>query len=453
MGFNNEISDKLLDKYLPEKYSEVVMTFSINDKEPVKNFYKEWKERYSDFPDDEHRVKNIIDSFKEKDLPKILIVTDMLITGFDAPILQVMYLDKLLKKHRLLQAIARTNRPYYDVKPAGIIIDYVGVLKNINFALKQYYKENVEVIVEDFSVLLELFKKVLQDLGQIFRDVELEIERRYLIKAVNILRDEENAKKFQEKYKEARKLFEILGSYTEKIQYLEKFKWFTAVYNYWKKLTAGEPEKELIEKYFRKTLEIIHKETEIQRIEKLLPKISLDADYLSKIKESVLTTEEKAVNILFALEKLVLVHQGKNPVYKTILEQLKELIRKWKEREIEYRELFKEENRLISFVEEKEKERKDLNFNPFEFGIFTILNRRLKDKNIDHLRGFVKEIIKTIQEDLIENWYENPTLRQNVERKLRNFALVIKKAYKLTYDEFDSFHKELVSFINDYATE
>jgi len=58
----------------------------------------------------------------------------MLLTGFDAPIEQVMYLDRPLKDHNLLQAIARTNRPYPN-KKAGIIIDYCGVLKNLNKAL------------------------------------------------------------------------------------------------------------------------------------------------------------------------------------------------------------------------------------------------------------------------------------------------------------------------------
>jgi len=77
---------KYLDQYLPAEYSEVVMTFNLSDKEPIKSFYKEWQERYSGLPDDEHRVKEIVESFKEKEFPKILIVTDMLITGFDAPI-------------------------------------------------------------------------------------------------------------------------------------------------------------------------------------------------------------------------------------------------------------------------------------------------------------------------------------------------------------------------------
>jgi len=140
--------------------------------------------------------------------------------------------------------------------------------------------------------------------------------------------------------------------------------------------------------------------------------------------------EEKAVNILFKLEKLVLVDQNRNPIYKTIVDQLEELIRRWKEREIEYKELFNEESKIIGFIEEKEQEREKLQFSPFEFGIFSILDVHLKEENKNKLREFVGEIVDMIKEDLIENWQENPTLRQNIERKLRSFALKLKKDYK-----------------------
>ncbi len=442
---------KYLDQYLSTEYSEVVMTFNLNDKEPIKSFYKKWQERYSGLPDDEHRIKEIVESFKEKEFPKILIVTDMLITGFDAPILQTMYLDKLLKKHKLLQAIARVNRPYKDVKPVGLIIDYVGVLKNINAALRQYYKEDTQGIISDFSALFDTLKEIIGELEKIFSGIEFRFEREYLMKAVDRLRNEEIEQEFIEKYKEARKLFEVLGAYPEKIKFLEKFKWFTAVYEYWLKLTASEIEKEKIEKYFKKTVEIIHQEIEIQNIDKSLPQVALNIDYLTKLQKSSLSLEEKAVNILFKLEKLVLVDQNRNPIYKTIADQLEELIKRWKEREIEYKELFNEENKIIDFIEEKEQEREKLKFSPFEFGIFSILDVHLKEENKNKLREFVGEIVNMIKEDLIENWQENSTLRQNIERKLRSFALKLKKDYKLTYDEFDTFHKELVSFIKDYA--
>ncbi len=443
---------KYLDQYLLSEYSEVVMTFNKGDREPINSFYKEWQKRYKEFPDDELRVRNIVENYKEKELPKILIVTDMLITGFDASILQTMYLDKLLKKHRLLQAIARTNRPYGDVKAIGLIVDYVGILKNINFALKHYYKADIKGGIVDFSVVLEEFKKSIKELEKIFAGVESKIERKILLKAIDILRDEEIKNEFVENYKKVRKLFEVLGSSPKKLEYLDKFEWFSAVYEYWKKLTESEEKKEKIEKFFRRTLETIHQNTEIQRIEKILPAVALDIKYLTKIQKNALTQEEKAVNILFTLEKLVLVEQRRNPVYRSILDQLNELIRKWKEREINYQQLLEEETTLIKIVEDNDRKREELNLMHFDYGILLTLQENLKkEENKEKLKKFVEEMKNLIREDLIESWQENPTLKQNIERKIREYLLKLKQDYELSYEEFDFLHKKLVSFIKDYG--
>jgi len=125
-----------LDKLLPREYSEVVMTFTRTDPQEIQDYLKELATRYHG-KDIEDIRRQIIDNYKEQDYPKILIVTDMLLTGFDVPILQTMYLDKPLKEHRLLQAIARTNRPYKDIKEAGLIIDYVGILKEFTRAFEK----------------------------------------------------------------------------------------------------------------------------------------------------------------------------------------------------------------------------------------------------------------------------------------------------------------------------
>jgi len=105
----------------------------------IREYYKELIERFHDSDLDSIK-KEIVENFKEEKFPKILIVTDMLLTGFDAPILQTMYLYKLLKEHRLLQAIARTNRPYKGLKEAGVIIDYVGILNQFKKAFAMYSK-------------------------------------------------------------------------------------------------------------------------------------------------------------------------------------------------------------------------------------------------------------------------------------------------------------------------
>ncbi|KPC97238.1 Type-1 restriction enzyme R protein [Geobacillus sp. BCO2] len=90
--------------------------------------------------------KHYIERFKKplhEDKLAFIIVCDMLLTGFDAPIEQVMYLDKPLKEHNLLQAIARTNRTY-DKKTYGLIVDYYGVSAFLKQALAIFNPTDIQ---------------------------------------------------------------------------------------------------------------------------------------------------------------------------------------------------------------------------------------------------------------------------------------------------------------------
>ena len=114
-----------LDTYLPSEYSEVVYSENNQDAGFMKAYHRSSEEE-----------KDIRKKFINKnEQPKILIVTQKLLTGFDAPILYCMYLDKPMRDHVLLQAIARVNRPYEDedglIKPAGFVLDFVGIFENL----------------------------------------------------------------------------------------------------------------------------------------------------------------------------------------------------------------------------------------------------------------------------------------------------------------------------------
>ena len=98
--------------------------------------------------------------------PKILIVTQKLLTGYDAPILYCIYLDKPMRDHVLLQAIARVNRPYEDddglVKPYGFVMDYVGIFENLEKALA-FDSDVVESVIQNLDVLKDAFAKRMRD--------------------------------------------------------------------------------------------------------------------------------------------------------------------------------------------------------------------------------------------------------------------------------------------------
>lgn len=141
-------------------YSECVYSSSQEDAKPCDD---EWKEsirkdlvRYAlprTTPEkrDEPEVRSAFGKLGEP--PHFLIVCSKLLTGFDAPVESVMYLDNPLKEHNLLQAIARTNRVYGDKKQYGLIVDYIGVTKKLNEALESYRSEDVEHAMVDIDSL------------------------------------------------------------------------------------------------------------------------------------------------------------------------------------------------------------------------------------------------------------------------------------------------------------
>src|SRR5204862_2754723 len=105
-------------------------------------------------------------AFRKPDqLPKILIVTEKLLTGFDAPILYCMYLDKPMRDHVLLQAIARVNRLYEDAqgrrKSAGFVLDFVGIFDKLEQALA-FDSADVQGVIEGLDVLQGRFLQLMQ---------------------------------------------------------------------------------------------------------------------------------------------------------------------------------------------------------------------------------------------------------------------------------------------------
>src|SRR5258708_37585441 len=96
-----------------------------------------WKKRMGRYGDEKNYNRSIVASFKDREDPEILIVVDQLLTGFDAPKNTVLYLDKPLKAHGLLQAIARVNR-VEEKKDYGYIIDDAEVVGELQPALQSY---------------------------------------------------------------------------------------------------------------------------------------------------------------------------------------------------------------------------------------------------------------------------------------------------------------------------
>ena len=214
-----------LDEFLPPEHSEVVYTGNNNDSELLKQFHLD--------PKKERQIRKSFGKLDQQ--PKILIVTEKLLTGFDAPVLYAMYLDKPMRDHTLLQAIARVNRPYENeshemVKPHGFVLDFVGIFDKLEKALA-FDSEEVNAIVKDLKLLKLLFENKMQSKASGYLDL---VEQNFNDKDVDTLiehfRDPDRRKEFFKEYKEIEMLYEIISPDAFLRPYIEPYSTLSAIY-------------------------------------------------------------------------------------------------------------------------------------------------------------------------------------------------------------------------------
>lgn len=448
------IYKKEIDRHLPSNYSDVVLAYQKKDRrrrEHLEFYVAEARARYGqrDFQDIR---KDFIEKYKEEEHPKILIVTDMLLTGFDVPALQTMYLDKPLKEHRLLQAVARTNRPYKGIKEAGMIIDYVGVLREFKRALAMYSREDIQGALLDRKDLEEEFLQKLKDTLVLFLEVPQDFSRDSLYKTFEVITsDKQTEEMFQSNYKALRKLFELLGPAEVKLEFLTQYKWLSAVYAYYQKLALQSSiEDRLVRTYLKKTIQFAHESTEIKELEKGLPVIAFDEFYLEKLEEKVKSREEKAANILFTLNRFVLVDRHKNPVFESIAEKVERLLKLWKEKIKNYELIFADGTEAIRIVHEMLARQKALGFSDMEYAVLLELEKKIPEE--EELVNQIKDFSSKISPSLFLGWIHQVTAKKDVEREVRRFVRGIKSRYRLSFEEMNILHNKLVDCIKKYGT-
>jgi len=441
-----------LDKLLPKEYSEVVMTFTRTDPQEIQDYLNELTARYHG-KDIEDIRKQIIDKYKEEEYPKILIVTDMLLTGFDVPILQTMYLDKPLKEHRLLQAIARTNRPYKDLKTAGLIIDYIGILKEFARAFENYTKEDITGVLLPIDELATEFTQTLDQTMALFQGIPTDKDdRQTMLKAFEtITADEQNAKKFRDNYRHLRKLFELLGTHPIKLERLKEYTWLTQVYGYYIHWLRQEQYEEYkyVQKYFPKTLKYVYKTTQLSEIERQYPTIQFDAHYLKNLQEKIKTKEEKAANILFTLNRFIIIDKHRNPIYETLTERVERILKLWKEKTKDYEKIYNEAAQIVNEIQQLQARQNQLAFTNMQYAILLTLEQKLgPDKN---LIQDVQELTAMLQPLMFKGWQTQPTTRKTIERQTRKYLRKYIKQHNLTLQDIDQLQQKIMENVKTYG--
>ena len=447
-----------LDKHLPKEYSEVVMTFTRTDPQEIQDYQKELTTRYHG-KEIEDILKQIIDNYKEQDYPKILIVTDMLLTGFDVPILQTMYLDKPLKEHRLLQAIARTNRPYKDIKEAGLIIDYVGILKEFTRAFENYTKEDIQGILLDLNTLTQEFTQKIDETMALFPDIPKDQDdRQTMLKAFETIttdapnkQEGQKAKKFQQNYRHLRKLFELLGTHQIKLQKLKEYTWLTQVYGYYIHWLRQEKYEEYryVPKYFPKTLKYVYKTTQLADIERQYPTIQFDTNYLKNLQEKIKTKQEKAANILFTLNRFIIIDKHRNPIYETLTEKVERILKLWKEKTKDYQKIYNQAAQIVNEIQQLQTRQNQLAFTDLQYAILLTLEKTLPPNK--NLTQDVQELTAQLQKQMFKGWQTQQTTRKTIERETRKYLRKYIKQHNLTLAQINQLHQKIMESMKTYG--
>ncbi len=286
-----------LDKHLPPEWSEVVISKAHNDPPELAEYHLS-----------DEKEQGVRKSFRKPDeLPKILIVTEKLLTGYDAPILYCMYLDKPMRDHVLLQAIARVNRPYEDGegrrKPAGFILDFVGIFDRLEDALA-FDSDEVSGVVEGIEVLQKRF----QDLMEKGREEYLPLssgktDDKAAEAVIEHFREEEEREDFYKYFRELEELYEILSPSPFLRPYLEGYGHLTEIYQILR--TAYEPHVSIDKSFLRKTAQLVQENTTTPVIRPPESEYELTPEALKALAGQDKPDTVKVFNLLIAIRKLV----------------------------------------------------------------------------------------------------------------------------------------------------
>ena len=372
---------KALDQHMPPEDTAIVMTMAKGDPQ-------EWKENYELTSDE---LDALLRRYKDPDDPlKLLIVTSKLLTGFDAPINQVMYLDKPMKDHGLLQAICRTNRPYAN-KNNGLIVDYIGVFDDATKNLKFDYK-GVDKVITNIEDLAKNMPTIVHNCLKYFKGIDRSITGyEGLALAQGCIESTTLQDEFAADYSVLSRYWEILSPRFSTKPYAEDYKWLSAVYE---SVQAPTGRGRLIWKRLgSKTTEMVQDHIKVLEIQNDLDALIVDEKILNSIKTGEAPPNPKLVEIKIVRR---LRRHGNNPKFVALGERLEKARDRYLKRLIDSIEFLKELLEIAKdLVAEEQTDTGEPKVKPDEKEALTKI---FEESNIKKAPEVIKQIVSDIDD-------------------------------------------------------
>lgn len=399
-----------LDRHLPPEWSEVV--YSSNPSDAVD------RPKVAELQLTETREQEVRKSFKKPvEQPKILIVTDKLLTGYDAPVLYAMYLDKPMRDHVLLQAIARVNRPYVDAegiqKRVGLVIDFVGVLRELQKALR-FDSADIDGAIEDLETMMEDLHNRITQAAQNYLQVDSKDSPDQQLEKVIYGRfiDPDSRKTFFEDYKDVEALWEILSPSAELRDHIMTYKrlshLYAAVRNAYSETGSFLGDLEY------KTRRLIETSATQQGLGRIAKVVTFDVTTLEQLKREDGPEEGKVYNLLRGLRKEMDEDPAKAVVLRALKERADQVIKNLEERKITGMAAMDQIAVLIVEKEEARKAAQDSGLSDVGFAVHWQLSRDAALTEVDLETLAVAREVETLLGQF-PNWVENT----DEQRRLR----------------------------------
>jgi type I restriction enzyme R subunit len=401
---------KELDKILPPEYSEVVYT--KNNEKDTKLMREYWLE--------EKEERQIRKNFtKAAEHPKILIVTEKLLTGFDAPILYAMYLDKPMRDHTLLQAIARVNRPYENeaaemVKPHGFVLDFVGIFDKLEKALA-FDSDEVNAIVKDLALLKQLFKAKMESKPPDYlRLVTAKFDDKDVDNLIEHFRDKGVRKEFFKEYKEIEMLYEIISPDAFMRPFIDDYATLSSIYAVVQNAYA---KRVYVDRAFqKKTNELVQKHIGATIAETSPEFFAIDKATIETIKSRHEGDATKVINLVKAIQNTA-EKNSDDPFLIALAERAKAVRDSYEDRQTTTADALADLLKEIERNEKRQKEQQAKGLDSLSYFVLT----KLTEEQVSNADAVTKNIREAFAQ--FRNWQRSEGELRELRKKI-TFALV-----------------------------
>jgi type I restriction enzyme, R subunit len=435
---------------------KVIMTSSASDYEHLRKHSttKQQKKRL------EKRFKD------PKDSLKLVIVRDMWLTGFDAPCCHTMYVDKPMKGHNLMQAIARVNRVFRD-KPGGLVVDYIGITGDLKRAFKDYTDsqgrgepthkadEALDVLRQKVDVVRGMFATPVD--GQVFdySDYGTRANKLLVPAANHILGLEDGKKRFLDTVTAITRAFSLCGTLDEAAELRQEIAFFSAVRAAIVKYTSVD--RKLTEAEKQSALrQILDNAIVAQGVTDIFELAGMDKPNIGLLSEEFLEDVRQMPQKNFAIELLekllkdeIRAHTRRNVVQqKKYSERLQESLRKYHNRAIETAQVIEELIQMAQDFQAAMDRHEDLGLNDDEMAFYDALAEKpevLEQMGNEQLRKLAVELTEKLRQSTTVDWQK----RESVRAQIRLLIKRLLRKYKYPPEG----HKDAINMVLRQAEE